>query len=141
MLQEFIARGPNDADAATVYESIALYRWEQAATTQGKPYQLYYLNPTMETVSTAAIARRDVNSGQAAAARKFIAFLIEPEQQQLFVQFGFRPAVGNIDLAAVPGSPWAQNIPGAEVSPPVQAVPLPNPRVVAEIQKLWDRVR
>lgn len=140
LLQEFIARGPNDADVATVYESIALHRWEQAAATQGKPYQLYYLNPTMETVSTAAIARRDVGAGQAAAARKFIAFLIEPEQQQLFVQFGFRPTVGTLDLAAVPGSPWAKNIPGAEVSPPVQTVSLPGPQVVAEIQRLWNRV-
>jgi len=141
LLQEFIARGPNDADAATVYESIALYRWEQAAATQGKPYQLYYLSPTMETVSTAAIARRDVNGGQAAAARKFITFLIEPEQQQLFVQFGFRPTVGDIDLASVPGSPWAQGIPGAEVDPPVQTTPLPNPKVVGEIQRLWKRVQ
>jgi len=31
LLQEFIARGPNDADVATVYESIALYRWQQSA--------------------------------------------------------------------------------------------------------------
>ncbi|MEL6326610.1 MAG: substrate-binding domain-containing protein, partial [Cyanobacteria bacterium J06626_23] len=30
LLQEFIARGPNDADIATVYESIALHRWDQA---------------------------------------------------------------------------------------------------------------
>lgn len=141
LLQEFIARGPNDADAATVYESIALHRWEEAAATQSKSYQIYYLSPTMETVSTAAIARRDINGGQAAAARKFIAFLIEPEQQQLFVQFGFRPTVGDIDLASVPGSPWAQNIPGAEIDPPVQAVPLPNPQVVAEIQRLWKRVQ
>ncbi len=32
LLQEFIARGPNDADVATVYESIALARWQQSTT-------------------------------------------------------------------------------------------------------------
>ena len=58
LLEEFIAKGPNDADVATVYESIALHRWEQARKTQGKPYQIYYLNPTIETVSTAAIVRK-----------------------------------------------------------------------------------
>lgn len=141
LLQEFIARGPNDADAATVYESIALYRWSQAAAAQGKPYQLYYLDPTMETVSTAAIVRRDVGPRQADAARRFVAFLVEPEQQELFVQFGFRPAAVDLDLANVPNSPWAQGIPGAQVSPPVASVPLPDPQVVAEIQRLWNRVQ
>ena len=57
LLEEFIAKGPNDADVATVYESIALHRWEQARKTQEKPYQIYYLNPTIETVTTAAIVR------------------------------------------------------------------------------------
>ncbi len=141
LLQEFIARGPNDADAATVYESIALYRWSQAATAQGKPYQLYYLNPTMETVSTAAIVRRGVSARQADAARRFVEFAIAPEQQELFVQFGFRPAAAELDLAAVPNSPWAQGIPGAEVTPPVTSVPLPDPVVVAEIQRLWNRAQ
>lgn len=60
LLQEFIAKGPNDADVAMVYESIALYRWQQSAMTQGKPYQIYYLDPAIETTSTAAIVHRIV---------------------------------------------------------------------------------
>ena len=59
LLQEFITRGPNDADVATVYESIALSRWQQSGKNQGKPYQIYYLNPTVETVATAAIVRSE----------------------------------------------------------------------------------
>ena len=64
LLQEFITRGPNDADVATVYESIALYRWRQASITKGKPYQIYYLDPTIETLSTAAIVSRQVSRGE-----------------------------------------------------------------------------
>ena len=141
LLEEFITRGPNDADVATVYESIALYRWSQAKITQGKPYQIYYLNPTIETVSTAAIVRRDVDKSTAEAARKFLDFLNSPQQQEVFVEFGFRPVVSGIDLRSVPKSPWGQNIPGAQINPSIKTVESPDARVTAEIQRLWQRVK
>jgi ABC-type molybdate transport system substrate-binding protein len=139
LLQEFIARGPNDADVAMVYESIALYRWQQSGKNQGKPYQIYYLDPTIETVSTAAIARRNVDSGTAEAAKDFLTFLTQPTQQAVFVQYGFRPAAGSVDLKSIPNSPWNQSIPGAEVNPPGQTTPTPNTQVVNEIVRLWER--
>lgn len=139
LLQEFITRGPNDADVATVYESIALHRWQEATTTQGNPYQIYYLNPTVETISTAAIVRRNVDRSTANAARQFIDFLLQPEQQATFVQYGFRPANPGIDLQSVPGSPWSQNIPGAETTLPGQVQPPPDPPTIAEIVRLWQR--
>jgi ABC-type molybdate transport system substrate-binding protein len=139
LLKEFITKGPNDADLGIVYESVALYRWQQSATSQGKPYQIYYFSPTVETVSTAAIAKRNIDSSQADAARKFIEFLAQPEQQSVFVQYGFRPVSGNIDLKAVPNSPWNQNIPGVEVKPNVQAIASPNTEVLSEIKRLWER--
>lgn len=105
LLQEFIARGSNDADVATVYGSIAIYRWRQSSVSQGKPYQIYYLEPTIETVSTAAIVRRDVGAGTAKAAQEFIDFLRAPEQQAVFVKYGFRPVASNVNLEAVPESP------------------------------------
>jgi ABC-type molybdate transport system substrate-binding protein len=138
LLQEFIARGPNDADVATVYESIALYRWQQSAANQGKPYQVYYLNPTVETTATAFIVRRDVSESQKNAASKFLDFLAQPEQQAIFVQYGFRP-VSNIDLKSVPNSPWSQNIPGAQINPVVQTLPPPNAETLVEIQRQWER--
>ncbi|AOY80622.1 MAG: ABC transporter substrate-binding protein [Moorea sp. SIO1G6] len=140
LLQEFITRGPNEADVATVYESIALYRWQQAAQTQSKPYQIYYFNPTIETVSTAAIVRRDVNSQQVKAARKFIQFLTAPEQQKTFVQYGFRPVLGGIDLQSVSGSPWTKGIPGAKTDPNLKTLAPPNSEVIGEIQRMWNRV-
>ena len=139
LLQEFITRGPNDADVATVYESIALSRWEQASVNHGKPYQIYYLNPTIETVSTAAIVRRNVNRDMANAARKFIKFIRKPEQQAVLVEYGFRSLNSDIDLTSIPNSPWAKNIPGAEVNPPVQTLPVPNRQAIDEIQRLWQK--
>jgi len=138
LLQEFIARGPNDADAATVYESVVLHRWQQSATTQGKPYQIYYLNPSIETISTAAIARRNVDTPTAEAGRKFIDFLTQPNQQSTFIQFGFRPIV-NQDLTLVPNSPWSQNIPGSEANPSIKIIPTPNRQSIDEIQRQWER--
>lgn len=140
LLQEFIVRGPNDADVGMVYESVALHRWQQSGANQGKPYQIYYLNPTYETVSTAAIVRRDVNDGTARAGKKFIDFLGKPEQQAVFVRYGFRPVNASVDLKSVSGSPWSQNIPGAEVSPPIQIGQPPDAQTLEEIKRLWERV-
>lgn len=137
LLQEFISRGPNDADVAIIYESIALNRWQQSAT-QGKPYQIYYLNPTIATTSTAAILRQGVDSGTADAARKFLNFLTQAEQQAVFVQYGFRPVSDIPDLSTVPNSPWSQNIPGASVTPPAM-IPTPDSKTLTEIIRIWQR--
>jgi ABC-type molybdate transport system substrate-binding protein len=138
LLQEFITRGPNDADVAIAYESIALHRWVQSTATQGKPYQIYYIDPTLETISTAAIVRRNVDRGTADAARKFIDFLAQPEQQAIFVQYGFRPIDNGLDLRSIANSPWSQNIPGVEVSPP-GVTTAPDRDTLAEIIRLWQR--
>jgi hypothetical protein len=138
LLEEFIARGPNDADVAIVYESIALHRWSQSATTQGKPYQIYPIDPTIETVSTAAIVRRDVDRQTAAIARQFLDFLTQPPQQSVFVQYGFRPINNSVDLRNVPNSPWSQNIPGSTIDPP-SSIPSPNRDILSEMVRLWER--
>jgi ABC-type molybdate transport system substrate-binding protein len=140
LLQEFIVKGANEADIATVYESIALYRWQQSIANQGKPYQIYYLDPSMETTATAAIIRHNVDANTANAARKFLDFLTQPEQQAVFVQYGFRPVNDTVDVTAIANSPWNQNIPGAEVQPNITLLPPPNPQAIAEIQRLWERV-
>ena len=139
LLQEFIARGPNDADIATVYESIALHRWDQSSTMQGRPYQILYLDPTIETVSTAAIVRRDVDGGEAKAARAFIDFLMESEQQAVFVQHGFRPMNAKVDINSVPNSPWNKNIPGAVTDPTGRVSTPPDRSVVEEVIRQWQR--
>ena len=139
LLQEFITRGPNDTDVALVYESIALYRWEQSTGTQNSPYQIYYLDPTIETVSTAVITTRGVDKITAEIAQEFLDFLTQPEQQTVFVQFGFRPIGGSLDLRAVPDSPWAQRIPGAEVVPPSTVSTTPDQQTLSEIIRLWQR--
>jgi hypothetical protein len=139
LLQEFIARGLNDADVATVYESIALYRWSQSQTSQGRPYQIYYLNPTIETVSTAAIVRRNVDGGQAKAASTFLNFLTEPAQQAVFVQHGFRPTQAEVQVDQVPNTPWQQNIPGVQVNPKGKIMSPPSRQTVSELIRLWQR--
>ena len=140
LLQEFITRGPNDADVAMVYESIALSRWQQSAVTQNKPYRIYYLNPTIETVATAGIVTREVSKSEAEAGQKFIEFLRQPEQQKIFIEYGFRPVTNNVDLTSVSNSPWNQNIPGVEINPSITVIPAPEKEEINEIQRLWQRV-
>jgi hypothetical protein len=139
LLQEFITRGVNDADIATVYESVALHRWDQAGISQNQNYVIYYPDRTVETVSTAAILRPEVSGGEARAARTFLQFLTAPEQQAVFVQHGFRPVDSSVDLEAVPDSPWSQGIPGVEVNPASQVSPPPDRQVVTEVIRLWQR--
>ncbi|MEO0455861.1 MAG: substrate-binding domain-containing protein [Cyanobacteria bacterium P01_A01_bin.114] len=139
LLQEFISRGPNDADIAMVYESIALYRWSQSKVTQEKPYQILYLDPTVETASTAAIVRREVSGGEAKAARAFVDFLTQPEQQAVFVQHGFRPVNPAVDVQSVPNSPWSEAIPGVEVDPSTQVVAAPDRTILEEVIRQWQR--
>ncbi|UIE36369.1 substrate-binding domain-containing protein [Leptodesmis sichuanensis A121] len=141
LLQEFIARGSNDADVAMTYESDALYRWQQAKANQGKPYQIYYLNPTIETTATAAIVRREVSDGKAQAARKFLDFLVQPAQQQVLVQYGFRPINAAVDLPTVPNSPWSQKIPGATAQPTGTILPPPERQIAREVIRQWERAK
>ncbi len=141
LLQEFITRGANDGDIATVYESIALYRWSQAQTTQGKPYQIYYPNPTIETVATAAIVKQNIDKNTAKLATKFIDFITQPKQQEIFIQYGFRPIISNLNLESVPNSPWSQNIPGVMPQLTVKVEQPPSSQDIAEIQRLWTKIR
>ncbi|PZD74604.1 hypothetical protein C1752_00976 [Acaryochloris thomasi RCC1774] len=139
LLREFITRGPNDADIATVYESIALYRWSQSKTSRGEAYQIYYLNPTIETVATAAIVRREVGDGEKKAARTWLKFLAEPDQQAVFVEYGFRPTTPGVKIEAIPNNPWQQDIPGAKVDFNGQVTPPPDRPTVTELIRLWQR--
>lgn len=138
LLEAFISQGVNEGDVAVVYESIALSRWPQSRVSQPQGYQIYYLSPTVETVSTAAVVRRNVSPALARTAQQFLDFLRAPDQQRILVQQGFRPVV-DLDLTTVAGSPWSQGIPGVAVFPPVELLPTPPAAVLQEIQKQWQR--
>ncbi|MBL1208740.1 substrate-binding domain-containing protein [Geminocystis sp. GBBB08] len=138
LLQEFIARGKNDADVATVYESIALSRWLQVRDSQTQTYQIYYPNPTIETTVTGAIVKKNVSKSEAKSARKFLDFLTANEQQTIFAEYGFRPII-NLELKSLANTPWNQNIPGVEINPSITINSSPNSDVINEIQKVWYR--
>jgi ABC-type molybdate transport system substrate-binding protein len=137
LLQEFIARGPNDVDVATVYESIALYRWLQVQDSQAKNYHIYYPNPSIETKITAVIPRQNVSKAEAKVGRKFIEFLKQEPQQIILAQYGFRPIM-DLDLKSLSHSPWTANIPGIEPNPSIQINSSPSQEVMDAIQDVWQ---
>jgi ABC-type molybdate transport system substrate-binding protein len=139
LLREFITRGPNDADVAIAYESNALYRWAQSTKTQGKPYQIYYLDQTIESTPTAVIVRRDIDGGTADAARQFVEFLTQSQPQAVLAQYGFRPINPAVDLNTVPNSPWKQGIPGAQITPQNRLLPSPDRQLLTEVIRQWER--
>ncbi len=93
----------------------------------------------IETTSTVAIVRRNINPRTANAARKFLDFLTQKQHQAVFVQYGFRPANNSVDLKTAPNSPWNQNIPGAKVNLSVTKSPPPDTKIFGEVQRLWER--
>lgn len=137
LLQEFIARGPNDGDVATVYESIALHRWLQAKKKTNRGYQIYYPNPTIETTITGAILKQNVNKREAKSAEKFINYLREKDQQIILAKYGFRPII-DLDLKNLKDTPWSENISGVEIKPSISVKKSPDNSVINEIGKIWN---
>ena len=139
LLQEFISRGPNDADMATVYESVALHRWESAKASKGKPYQIFYPETTMETVATGTVVQRNTSSAQRQESKDFLAFLREEPQQEVFAQHGFRPIKAESNLSSITASPWGKGIPGVQMTPSSKVATVPQETVVTELVKQWQR--
>lgn len=139
LLQEFISRGPNDADMATVYESVALHRWDSAKVSKGRPYQIFYPETTMTTVATGTVLQRNTSSSQRQKAKSFLAFLRQSPQQEVFIQHGFRAVQPSIDLAQVSESPWGKGIPGVQLTPSSTVVSVPQEQVLTEVVKQWQR--
>lgn len=138
LMQEFVARGANDADIITNYESVALNRWEQSKVSQGQPYQIYEINPTVENKPTAAIIRRQVNEKTAQKARDFIEYLSKPNQQKVFIQYGFRPVHPDVKLEENATALWQQNT-GISLKPKAQIMDSPSVDVLKEVGRLWER--
>jgi ABC-type molybdate transport system substrate-binding protein len=138
LLQEFIAKGSNDADVAIVYESIALYRWLETKQTKNQTYQIYYPLPTIQTTVTGVILKDEIDKATAKAAQNFLDFLKTEEQQKIFAKYGFRP-ITNLDLSTLLDTPWNQNIPGVEIQLPSQLQDPSNSEVMNEIRKIWNR--
>lgn len=138
LMQEFVARGANDADIITNYESVALNRWEQSKVSQGQPYQIYEINPTVETKPTAAIVRRQVDEQAAQKAREFIDYLSQPNQQKIFIQYGFRPVHPDVNLENNATALWQQNT-GIELKPKAQVMDSPTVPALKEAGRLWER--
>ena len=140
LLQEFISRGPNDADMATVYESIALNRWKSAKVSKGKPYQIFYPDTTIETIATGTVLTQNTTSKERQQAQQFLAFMRQSNQQNIFIRHGFRPIQPSINLTNISNSPWTQNIPGIleneYIANPLEAQ---NALAITEIIKIWQR--
>jgi ABC-type molybdate transport system substrate-binding protein len=141
LLQEFVAKGANEADLATDYESVALYRWNQSKISQSQPYQIYDISPTVETIATAAVVRRNVGEGTAKAAQKFLDFVTQPEHQAVLVQYGFRPVNSTVQIESIPNSPWRLGIPGAKPKSSATVIDAPSLQTLQEIGRLWERAQ
>lgn len=141
LLQEFISRGPNDADVATVYESIALNRWASAKASKGQPYQIFYPETTIETIATGVVLSQETGAQQQKQASAFLTFLRQAPQQEVLAQYGFRPIQSSLDLEKVPDSPWRQNIPGIRAKISRTVLSAPEEKVTTELIKQWQRVK
>ena len=89
----------------------------------------------METVATAAVLKLNTSRNLTKAAYKFVEYLTQLEQQEVFIRYGFRPAISELDLSSVSNSPGSKKIPGAMPNLTVKTQPLPNSQRMSEKSK------
>ena len=62
-----------------------------------------------------------------------------PQQQEVFVKYGFRPVSLDANIENVANSPWREDIPGVETEPNTTVVESPERSVVEEVVRQWQR--
>lgn len=137
--RNYIAQGPEYLDFVALEENdlIAINR---GLTTFKPPEPLIALYPKEGTFwhehPFGILDAPWVNDDQAQAARTFTDYVLLPEQQQLIMSFGFRPANNSVPV----GFPIEAQF-GVDVNQPTTLLDVPAPEVISEIQNTWRFVK
>lgn len=137
--KNYIAQGPDYLDFVALEENdlIAINRGQ---TDFQPPEQLVALYPKEGTFwhehPMGIVNASWVSDEQQAAARVFVDYVLLPENQELIMSYGFRPA--NPDVALdFPFTP--EN--GVTLEGPTTVLDVPDPEVISAIQNSWSFVK
>jgi ABC-type Fe3+ transport system substrate-binding protein len=138
-MRDIITYGPSKYDLVAVYEASAIEQADNAVGRYGE-LRVYYPPATVLSDHPFCGLQADwVTSDKAAAAAKFVDFLLSQPVQAQALQYGFRPADPAIQLDQ-PGSPFQRLAAiGIRLDLPPQ-VEVPPGEVLDTLLRTWERI-
>jgi len=140
-MTSMIQFGPSRYDLVLVYENLAIENIDAARTRWGQSLRVIYPPATMFSDHPYAILGDPLTTvDQRAAAERFRDFLLERPQQELALQFGFRPADPGVSVTtSSPNNPFNKySSYGVQVEIAEQ-VETPSAEVIATLLEFWRR--
>lgn len=141
LMTSMVQFGPSRYDIVMVYENLAIESVRAAEERWGQPVRVYYPPATMVSDHPYAVLGDPLTSAdERAAAAAFRAFLLSEPVQRLALQSGFRPALGQVSVAADSAdNPFSRlGSYGVRVELGEQ-VATPPAEVTAALIELWER--
>jgi Ca-activated chloride channel family protein len=133
--KKMFSAGPQYLSAAVLYENMVI---ESYATKYQLPFPIVAIYPKEGTFwsdhPVGVVDREWVTPEHAEAAKKYIAFLLEPEQQKRALELGFRPASLDVPLGAPIDAAH-----GVNPKEPQTTLEVPSAEVMDAILRLWQQ--
>jgi hypothetical protein len=138
LMREMVQRGPSSFDVLFVYESTVI-ELIPAAEGRWEPFRVIYPDRNLWNDNPYYVLNVAWSSpAQRAAADRFRDFLLSDSAQKKALDLGFRPANVQVPVKG-PDSPFTRFASyGLRVDLPTMCDP-PEPRVISELQVLWQR--
>jgi Ca-activated chloride channel family protein len=133
--KKMFSGGPQYLSAAVLYENMVI---ESYAPKYRLPFPVVAIYPKEGTFwsdhPVGVVEREWVTPEHSEAAKKYIAFLLEPEQQKRALEFGFRPASLDVPLGAPIDAAH-----GVNPKEPQTTLEVPSAEVMDAILRLWQQ--
>ncbi len=131
--KKMFRNGPEYLSAAVLYENMIIESYDPAYNLPFPVVAIYPKEGTFWSDHPAGIVQREwVTPQHKEAAEKYLAYLLEAEQQKKALQYGFRPAVVDIPL----GAP-IDKAHGVDPKEPQTTLEVPSVPVMDAILELW----
>ncbi|MGQ9928575.1 MAG: substrate-binding domain-containing protein [Chloroflexaceae bacterium] len=139
LMQQMVQRGPSSYDFVIVYENLAIKYMDAGEQRWSQPLRVYYPPATIFSDHPYAILDDPLTSREEReAARRFRQFLLQRPQQELALQYGFRPFNPDVVLsdAANPFVRYADRGVSLDIAAQVESPPA---EVLTALLKAWDQ--
>ena len=140
-MTSMIQFGPSKYDLVLVYENLAIENIDAAQGRWGQNIRVFYPPATMFSDHPYAILGDPLTTAdQRAAAERFQSFLLERPQQELALQFGFRPADPSVSVAtSSPNNPFSKYATYGVQVDIAEQVETPSAATIAALLEFWRR--
>lgn len=133
--KKMFQQGPGYLSAAVLYENMVV---EANSGKYSLPFPVVAIYPKEGTFwsdhPAGVVDAAWVTPEQKAAARRYIRFLLAPEQQRRALTFGFRPGLVDVALAAP-----IDKAHGVDPAEPKTTLEVPRAEVIRGVGRLWEK--